>query len=273
LRLTPDFLEAMQELLWPVTLVELDRPSDLLMFESNVGPTVRVDPVDATWGVATLILKLRQIGLDYREKEARKCRLTAIIPNADAPLTYHEVGAVKEYWRGKFLEQPLTQKQAKEDMVEGNTKNNLRQKMRSRFTSYQHRALGNRTLGWALITYGFKVDMQVLAKAYHDQKTESGDASSLPSDNKWLRKQVLRARSWFRWGRQLYCSNVARDSLPPYAQSALHWYRKGWSADECDRLARKYGHGMIRAGPERGSFLGQEAHGSIVDRMRRDPRL
>ena len=114
--------------------------------------------------------------------------------------------------------------------------------MRSRFTSYQRRALGDRTLGWTLITYGFKVDMRVLAKAYHDQKTTSGDALSLPGDNKWLRKQVLLTRSWFRWGRQLYYSNVARDSLPPYAQNALHGYCNGWSAEECDKVTRKYGH-------------------------------
>ena len=118
--------------------------------------------------------------------------------------------------------------------------------MRSRFTSYQSRALGNRKLGWALITMGFNVDLDALANAYA-KEIAAGDASSLPSPH--LRRRVLAARAWFRWGRQLYDSvesnKVAWDSLGPTAQDAWRWYHHGWSGEEADRLTKEYGHGML----------------------------
>ena len=118
---------------------------------------------------------------------------------------------------------------------------------------------------------GFNVDLDTLATAYA-RETAAGDASSLPSSD--LRQRALSMRSWFRWGRQLYKSvksnEVAWESLGPTAKNAWRWYHKGWSARECDRLTREYGHGMLRTGRQRGSFLGQQATGSVVDRMRLD---
>ena len=87
-----------------------------------------------------------------------------------------------------------------------------------------------------------------------------------------LRRRVLAARAWFRWGRQLYDSvesnRVAWDSLGPTAQDARRWYRHGWSGEEADRLTKKYGHGMLRTGRDRGSYLSQQAMGSVADRVR-----
>ena len=71
--------------------------------------------------------------------------------------------------------------------------------MSGRFTAYQSRALGNRTLGWVLITMGFNVDFGALAKAYAKEKAD-GDAASLPSPH--LRERALAARARFRWGLQ-----------------------------------------------------------------------
>ena len=134
------------------------------------------------------------------------------------------------------------------------------------------RALGNRKLGMALITIGFNVDLNTLATAYA-QATADGDASSLPSSD--LRRRVLSMRSWYRWGRQLYhnveSNEVAWESLGPNAKEALEWYKKGWSGAEVDKLTRQYGHGMLRTGQDQGSFIGQQATGSVVDRMR--PKL
>ena len=142
--------------------------------------------------------------------------------------------------------------------------------MRSRFHSYMSRALGSRTLGMALITVGFNVDLRTLANAYARATTADGDAASLPSKD--LRKKVLSMRAWFRWGRQLYnglgSGEVEWDSLGPTAQEAWKWYSRGWSAQECDKLTTQYGHGMLRTGRDRGTFLGQQATGSVADRMR-----
>ena len=142
--------------------------------------------------------------------------------------------------------------------------------MHSRFYSYMNRALGNRKLGMALITVGFNVDLHTLASAYARATTAHGDAESLPSKD--LRRKVLSMRAWFRWGRQLYngveSGRTAWHSLGPTAKDAWRWYHYGWAAQECDRLTTEYGHGMLRTGRDRGTFLGQEATGSVADRIR-----
>ena len=51
---------------------------------------------------------------------------------------------------------------------------------------------------------------------------------------------------------------------------AWRWYCHEWSAEEPDKLTKEYGHGMLRTGPGRGSFLGQQATKSVVDRMCRE---
>ena len=145
----------------------------------------------------------------------------------------------------------------------------MRKRMRGRFYTYMGRSLGNGKLGMALITMGFNVDLDALAKTYAKEIAD-GDASSLPSRD--LRQRTLSARAWYRWGRQLCRSveanEVAWKSLGPTAQNAYRWYYHGWSAQECDRLTKDYGHGMLLTGPHRGSFLGQQAHGSTADRVR-----
>ena len=175
-----------------------------------------------------------------------------------------------EFWRAKFNQQTLTQAQAEQDLRECSTKDEMRRRMRGRWYTYMSRALGNRTLGMALIVTGFNVDLNKLATAYAQYRS-GGDAASLPA-NKDLRQQALSARSWFRWGRQLYRSvksnQVAWDSLGPVAKNAYRWYYRGWSAEEADRLTEKYGHGLLRTGPERGRVLGQAATGSVADRVR-----
>ena len=128
--------------------------------------------------------------------------------------------------------------------------------MRSRFNSYMSRALGSRTLGMALITVGFNVDLHTLANAYARATSADADASS--SADRDLRRRVLAMREWFRWGRRLYnglrSGEVEWDSLGPTAQEAWEWYANGWSAEECDTLSREYGHGMLRTGRDRGIF-------------------
>ena len=262
-----DFLAAMQDLLWPVKFTERDRPADLLSFDSSLNPTVRMAPLEATISVATLILALRQVALDRRVVEAWKSGIR-LVPNSNAPLTYKEVGWVLDFWKGKFKEQKLTQEQAEADWREGCNNKKMRKRMHGRWSTYMGRALGNRKLGMALITLGFDVDLNELARAYA-KASDEGDASSLPSRE--LRHCALSMRSWFRWGRQLHNSvksnKVTWESLGPTARNAWRWYDHGWSAQEADRLTREYGHGMLRAGPDRGSFLGQQATGSVVDRM------
>lgn len=264
-----DFLAAMQELLWPAKFQERDRPADLLSFDSSLSPTVRMAPLDATVSVAALILALRQVALDRRLAEAQVSSTFPVVPNPDAPLTHAEIGWVLDFWKGKFHEQTITQEQADRDSRSGYTKAEMRKRMRGRWYTYMSRALGNRKLGMALITMGFNVDLHKLATAYA-QATAAGDASSLPSSD--LRRRALAMRSWYRWGRQLYNSveskQVAWEELGPCAINAWRWYYRGWSAEEADRLTKEYGHGMLRTGPERGSFLGQQATGSVVDRMR-----
>ena len=264
-----DFLADMQDMLWPVKFHKRDRPADLLSFESSLSPTVRMAPLEATVSVAALILKLRQVALDRRVAEARRTSTFPVAPNSDAPLTYNEMGWVLEFWQSKFRERTLTQLQAAQDLMDGLNSEERRKRMRSRFYSYIGRALGNRKLGMALITMGFNVDLDTLASAYA-QATADGDASCLQS--KRLRKRVLSMRSWYRWGRQLFFSvesnKVAWESLGPTAKNAWRWYCYGWSAKECDRLTEEYGCGMLRTGPDRESFLGPQATGSVADRMR-----
>ena len=43
---------------------------------------------------------------------------------------------------------------------------------------------------------------------------------------------------------------------------------RGWSAQASDRLTQEYGHGMLRTGRGRGTFLGQQTRGSVADRVR-----
>ncbi len=95
----------MQDMLWPATFQERDRPADLLSFDSSMGPTVRVAPFEATVSIAALILKLRQVALDRRASEPGASRTFSVLPNPDSPLTHQEMGWVLEFWRGKFNEQ------------------------------------------------------------------------------------------------------------------------------------------------------------------------
>ena len=69
-----EFLAAMQDMLWPATFQERDRPADLLSFESSLGATVRVASFEESVSVAALILKLRQVALDRRASEAQANR-------------------------------------------------------------------------------------------------------------------------------------------------------------------------------------------------------
>ena len=125
-----DFLAAMQDLLWPARFDVCDRPADLLSFESSLCPTVRMAPLEATVSVAVLILKLRQVALDRRVAEARRSSTVPVAPNADAPLTYNEMGWVLDFWKSKFGEQTLTQEQADQDLRDGCSKNDMRKRMR-----------------------------------------------------------------------------------------------------------------------------------------------
>ena len=176
-----------------------------------------------------------------------------------------------EFWKGKFNQQALTKEQAARDLKECKTKDERRKRMRSRWNAYMGRALGNRKLGMTLIIMGLNVDLSKVATAFARQSA-GGDASSLPS--RALRQQVLSARSWLRWGRQLYYNveskRLAWDSLGRVAQEAYTWYSYGWSAEEADRLTKEYGHGLLRTGPEQGRTLGTETAGSVADRVRAD---
>ena len=139
-----------------------------------------------------------------------------------------------EFLRGKFRQQTITQEQAVQDDLEGLTKDQKRHRMRGRWYTYQARALGNRKLGMALVTYGFDVDLRRLAIAYATA-SEKGDASSLPQEG--LRERVLSMRSYHRWGRKLYndlwSGTVAWESLGPSARNAWRWYyRQGWCVYE-----------------------------------------
>jgi len=262
-----DFVVAMQDMFLPVESREFDRPANILRYEGSLGPAVRMAPLGATIQIAFLIMKLRQIALNNRVAEARLKGTTPL--GANVPLTREEVGIVMESWRSEFREQELTKQQAGEDERESCTGNQKRKRMRGRWFAYQERLLGNRKLGMALITLGFDVDLKKLATVYA-QTTADGDASSLPSRD--LRQRSLEARAWYRWGRQLFNSvesdEVAWDSLEPTAQEAYRWFVEGWSAKECDRLTQEYGHGMLRSGCANGSFVGQQARGSVVDRLR-----
>ena len=258
---------AMQDLFWPAKYQELDRPADLLCFESSLSPTMMVGSFEATIAVATLILALRKVALDQR-------RIMPVVPNPDAPLTKDEVGVVLDFWKGKFNKQPLTQEQNNRDLLlEGLTNNQRRKRKRGRWYTYMGRSLGNRKLGMALITTGVNVDLNTLATAYNQataQAKADGDASSLPSRE--LRQRVLATRAWYRWGRQLdnkvESNAVTWESLGSNAKKALEWYKNGWSGAEVDKLTNQSGNGMLRTGPSRGEYLDQQATGSVVDRMR-----
>ena len=180
------------------------------------------------------------------------------------------MGWVLDFWKGKFREQTLMKQQAAQDRAAGLNNTERKKNERSRWYSYMNHALGNRKLGMALITVGFNVDLHTLANAYARATTADGDAASLPSKD--LRKKVLSMRAWFRWGRQLYngveSGRMAWDSLGTTAKDAWRWYHHGWSAQECDRLTTEYGHGMLRTGRDRDLCLGQQATGSVADRMR-----
>jgi hypothetical protein len=263
LTLPEEFVLAMQELLWPSTIEERDRPINLLTLESDLEPTLRVSPFDATVDVATLIVTLRQVALNRRVAEARE------VPDPDAPLTREEVGWVIEFWRDKFNKHPRSQEQVARDIANGYSNSEVRHRKRSRWYSYQHRAFGNRQLGWALVTYGFNADMNVLICAYQSAHKQS-DAASSPSAD--LRRRTLSARAWFRWGKRiddrLQSHPESWASLGPLARSAWQGYREGWSAEQADKPTEEYGHGMLRTGARRGTFIGQQAEGSVVDRMR-----
>ena len=73
----------------------------------------------------------------------------------------------------------MTKEQAHQDSLGKHIKNQLRHRMRGRWYTYQNRALGNRNLGMALVTWGFNVNLHVLANAYAAASAD-GDASSLP---------------------------------------------------------------------------------------------
>ena len=90
--LPSDFLADLQDLLWPVTFHERDRPIDLLSYESTLSPTMKMAPLQATASVASLILVLRQVALDRRVAEATRTTTFPVKPNVGAPLTYDEVG-------------------------------------------------------------------------------------------------------------------------------------------------------------------------------------
>ena len=79
-----EFLAAMQDMLWPTTFQERDRPADLFSFDSPLGATVRVAPLEATVSVAALILNLRQVALDRRASEAQASRTCSVLPNPDS---------------------------------------------------------------------------------------------------------------------------------------------------------------------------------------------
>ena len=52
-----------------------------------------------------------------------------------------------------------------------------------------------------------------------------------------------------------------------FRPESLEDYYNGKGGTECDQLTHEYGHGMLRTGPAQGSFVGQQATGSTVDRM------
>ena len=263
-----DFVEAMQELLWPVTFQERERPADLLTFDSSLDPVICADSLEATIGVAALCLTLRNARLDFRALQAFANQTFPAIPTSDSPLTFEEKGCVMDFWKKKLSEQALTKQQAHEDSKGKYTKNQMRKRERSRWHTYQSRALAHRKLVWALITCGFDVDLPKLATAYA-AATVDNDASSLPPPG--MRQRVLKMRAWHRWGRQLYNSvkseQVPWDSLAPSAQKAGGGYYSGQAGTECDQLTHEYGHGMLRTGPAQASFVGQQATGSTVHRM------
>ena len=266
-----DFLAAVQDLFWPVEFHERDRPPDLVTLESSLSPTMRMAPLDQTIDIVALILSLRHVAVLRRPGQATAVLLRScpVVPNPNVVLTRDEVGVVMDFWKSKFQEQTATQQEAEQDSRENCSRDQMRIRMSNRFDAYMDRTLGNRRLGMALITLGFKVELDKLATAYAKEKAD-GDASSLPSRD--LRQRTLEARAWYRWGRQLFNSvesdEVAWDSLEPTAQEAYRWFVEGWSAKECDRLTQEYGHGMLRSGCANGSFVGQQARGSVVDRLR-----
>jgi hypothetical protein len=224
---------------------------------------VRVSSFDATVDIAALIVTLRQVALDRRVSEAGE------VPDPNAPLTPEEVGWVIGFWKGKFDRQARSQEQVGQDIANGLSNSDVRHRKRSRWHAYQNRVLGNRKLGWVFITYGFNADWLVLISAYQ-QAQEEGDAWSSPSAD--LRRRTLSARAWFRWGKRiddrLKSHPESWASFGPSAQNAWRWYSKGWSGEQADMLTKQYGHGMLRTGALRGTFIGQQAEGSVADRMR-----
>ena len=106
-------------MLWPVNFQKRNRPADLMSFESSLSPTVKLAPLEATASVAALILALRQHALDRRVADASRSRTFPVPPNANAPLTYTEVGWVLQFWKSKFREQRLTKEQATKDLQDG----------------------------------------------------------------------------------------------------------------------------------------------------------
>ena len=264
-----DFLAAVQDLFWPVEFHERDRPPDLVTLESSLSPTMRMAPLDQTIDIVALILSLRHVAVLRRPGQATAVLLRScpVVPNPNVVLTRDEVGVVMDFWKSKFQEQTATQQEAEQVSRENCSRDQMRIRMSNRFDAYMERTLGNRRLGMALITMGFKVELDKLATVYIKEKAGS-DASSLPSRD--LRQRIHSARMWYRWGRQLYRSvesnEVAWKSLGPTAQNAYRWYVKGWSAEECDRLAEEYGHGMVGAMRGRESLAGRAASGSVVDR-------
>ena len=235
------FLAAVQDLFWPVEFHERDRPPDMLRLESSLSPTMRMAPLDQTIDIVALILALRQVAVLLRPGQATAVLLRSCpaVPNPNVVLTRDEVGVVVNFWKSKFQEQAATQQEAEQDSRENCSRDQMRIRMSNRFDAYMDRTLGSRRLGMALITLGFEVELDKLATVYAKEKAGS-DASSLPSRDQRIRS----ARAWYRWGRQLYRSEVAWKSLGPTAQNAYRWYAKGWSAEECDRLTQEYDHGM-----------------------------
>ena len=203
------------------------------------------------------------VDLDMEPAEVSRIRGQAVLA-----VTSAQHSLCEDFWKGKFEKQRLTQQQAAQDRADGYNSTQRKKRMRGRWYAYQNRALGERKLGWALITFGFDVDMKTLAAEFARAK-QDGDAQSSPAN---LRKRVLAMRSWYRWGRQLHDRVRANpgvwDALGPQAQNCWRWFDRGWSAEESDKLTKQYGHGMLRTGPDRGLHLGQGAHGFTVDRMR-----
>ena len=146
---------------------------------------MRVSSLAATVSVAAFILLLRERVLRRRADAAKKFPKSTILPRPDVPLSREEVGWVWEFWRGKFNEQVEIRRQAARDIGEDCKKQVLRKGMHSPWCFFS-----NRKLGIALITFGFNVNLHVLAHAYA-KLTADGDAPSLP--NPHLRRRKLAA--------------------------------------------------------------------------------